>query len=162
MIPLIQCTSRSSFILLQEFERQRDQGAPVRDIFKPPFLANTVSERNTISLFIILYDWSRRIRRPLLAPAGWGGVVGRVVNSRLITYDLTAEAAKVATIWSHHSYNPPGKDIEVVDALSTLSTESHEPIPEMNVQTHVVFPQLAIECCKRSKNRAIWKRNSVH
>ena len=58
--------------------------------------------------------------------------------------------------------NPPGKDIEVVDALSKLSTESHEPIPEMNVQTHVVFPQLVIKCCKRSKNRAIWKRNSVH
>ena len=50
--------------------------------------------------------------------------------------------------------NPPGKDIEVVDALSKLSTESHEPIPEMNVQTHVVFPQLVIKCCKRSKNRA--------
>ena len=50
--------------------------------------------------------------------------------------------------------NPPGKDIEVVDAVSKLSTESHEPIPEMNVQTHVVFPQLVIKCCKRSKNRA--------
>ena len=78
------------FILLQEFEKQRDQEAPVRDILKSPFLANTVSERSTISLFIILYDWSRRIRRPLLAPANWGGVVGRVVNSRLITYDLTS------------------------------------------------------------------------
>ena len=38
--------------------------------------------------------------------------------------------------------------------MSKLSTESHEPIPEMNVQTHVVFPQLVIKCCKRSKNRA--------
>ena len=41
---------------MQEFERQRDQGAPVRDIFKSPFLGNPVSERNTISLFISLYD----------------------------------------------------------------------------------------------------------
>ena len=40
--------------------------------------------------------------------------------------------------------NPPGKEIEVVDALSTLSIDSHEPIPEMNAQTHVVFPQLVI------------------
>ncbi|CAH3183026.1 unnamed protein product, partial [Porites lobata] len=88
-----------------EFEEQRDQGAPVRDIFKSPCLANT---------------------RKLL---------------RLQPYDPT-------------NRNPPGKDIEVVDALSKLSTESHEPIPEMNVQTHVVFPQLVIKCCKRSKNRA--------
>ena len=44
------------FIYLQGFERQRDQGAPVGDIFKSPFLANTVSERSTISLFFYTND----------------------------------------------------------------------------------------------------------
>ena len=107
-----------------------------------------------------------------MSPAGWDGVVGRVVNSRLITYDLTSFfrfpfflsfkhlAAPLPRpqrkLLRSQPYdptirNPPGKDIEVVDALLTLSTESHEPIPEMNVQTHVVFPQLVIKCCKKSK-----------
>ena len=111
------------------------------------------------------------IRRPLLAPAGWGGVVGRVVSSRLITYDLTsffsflllksytpdssssAEAAKVATIWPTIR-NPPGKDIEVVDALSTLSTESHETIPETKVQTHVVFPSPCNKMLQKIKKQS--------
>ena len=105
---------------------------------------------------------------------GLVGVVGRVVSSRLITYDLTSFFSFLFFNLKHltaplprpqrkllrlqpydpTNRNPPGKDIEVVDAVSKLSTESHEPIPEMNVQTHVVFPQLVIKCCKRSKNRA--------
>ena len=72
--PLIYCTL-ISFLLFQEFAKQRDQGAPVRDIFKSIFLGNLVSDRSIISLFIILYDWPRKIRRPrpLLASAVWGG-----------------------------------------------------------------------------------------
>ena len=44
------------FIYLQGFEGQRDQGAPVGDIFKSLFLANTVSERSTVSLFFCIND----------------------------------------------------------------------------------------------------------
>ena len=89
---------------------------------------------------------------------GLVGVVGRVVSSRLITYDLTSFFSFLFFNLKHltaplprpqrkllrlqpydpTNRNPPGKDIEVVDALSKLSTESHEPIPEMNVQTHAV------------------------
>ena len=43
----------SSFIY---FEKQRDQGAPVGDIFKSSFLANTVSELSTISSFFSTND----------------------------------------------------------------------------------------------------------
>ena len=63
---------------------ERDQRAPVRDIFKSTFLANPVSEQRTISIFIILHDRPQRIRRPLLAPAGWG----RGLNDRLITHTV--------------------------------------------------------------------------
>ena len=35
---------------------ERDQRAPVRNIFKSTFLANLVSEQRTIYLFIILHD----------------------------------------------------------------------------------------------------------
>ena len=89
--------------------------------------------------------------------------MGRVVNSRLSTYDLTSFSAfflslkhltapllrpqrKLLRLQPYHPNirNPPGKEIEVADALSTLSTESHEPISEMNVKTHLVFPQLVI------------------
>ena len=44
------------FIYLQRFGKQRVQGAPVRDIFKSPFLANTVSERSNISLSFYITD----------------------------------------------------------------------------------------------------------
>ena len=51
LFPPIHFSTVTLFIYLQGFERQRDQGAPGRDIFKSPFLANTVSEQSTISLF---------------------------------------------------------------------------------------------------------------
>ena len=47
----------SNFIYYQQgFERQRDQGAPVGDIFKSPFVGKTVSERSNISLFFYIND----------------------------------------------------------------------------------------------------------
>ena len=54
--PPLQFSTVTLFIYLQGFERQRDQGAPVGDIFKSPFLANTVSERSTMSLFFCIHD----------------------------------------------------------------------------------------------------------
>ena len=41
---------------MQGFRRQRDQRAAERSIFKSVFLAGIVSERPTVSLFIISYD----------------------------------------------------------------------------------------------------------
>ena len=54
--PPLQFSTVTLFIYLQGFERQRDQGASVGDIFKSPFLANTVSERSTMSLFFCIHD----------------------------------------------------------------------------------------------------------
>ena len=56
LFPPLHFSAVTLFIYLQGFERQRDQGAPVGDIFKSPFLANTVSERSTISLFFYIND----------------------------------------------------------------------------------------------------------
>ena len=77
----------TSFIFLQVFGTESDQRAPFRDIFKSIFLANAVSERSTISLSIIVYDWSRKIPRPLLhirIGGGEGGWHCRRFNGRLI------------------------------------------------------------------------------
>ena len=41
------------FIFLQGFEIQQDQRTPIRDILKPHLLAGIVSERPTVSLFVI-------------------------------------------------------------------------------------------------------------
>ena len=56
LFPPLHFSTVTLFIYLQVFERQRDQAAPVGDIFKSPFLANTVSERSTISLFFYISD----------------------------------------------------------------------------------------------------------
>ncbi|PFX30032.1 Retrovirus-related Pol polyprotein [Stylophora pistillata] len=49
---------------------------------------------------------------------------------RLQPYDLTI----------HYQ---PGKNMEIADALSQLSPEGQNPIPDMNVQIHEVFPQFS-------------------
>ena len=104
--PLIYCTL-ISFLLFQEFAKQRDQGAPVRDIFKSIFLGNLVSDRSIISLFIILYDWPRKIRRPrpLLAPAGWGwggGELGRLITHSVVGFSAFFYFKLVKCVWSNH------------------------------------------------------------
>ena len=77
------------FIHLQGFEGQRDQGAPVGDIFKSLFLANTVSERSTVSLFFSINDLGIEI--PILASSSWQKKGdGKWVNGRLITCSLAS------------------------------------------------------------------------
>ena len=41
------------FIFLQGFERQQDQRTPTGDILKPHLLAEIVSKRPTVALFVI-------------------------------------------------------------------------------------------------------------
>ena len=100
------------FIYLQGFEGQRDQGAPVGDIFKSLFLANTVSERGTVSLFFSINDLGIEI--PILASSSWQKKGdGKQVNGRLITCSLAShfsafffwvfkESASSATILCVH------------------------------------------------------------
>ena len=77
------------FIYLQGFEGQRDQGVLVGDIFKSLFLANTVSERSTVSLFFYINDLGIEI--PILASSSRRKKGdGEWVNGRLITCSLAS------------------------------------------------------------------------
>ena len=60
---------------------------------------------------------------------------------RLQTYDLTIRYQ-------------PGKDMEVADALSRLSAESQDPIPEMNVRIHKIFPQFSSSMLQKIKEQS--------
>ena len=81
-----------SFTFLQKFERQQDQGAPIRDIFNSLFFAKIVSEPVTVYLFIILWLTSKDPKTSFGTSGlrGWGrgGGVERGVNGRLFTYSL--------------------------------------------------------------------------
>ena len=69
----------SNFIYLQGFARQWDEGAPVGDIFKSRLLANTVSERSTISLLFYINNpevsqylfWHLRVSGRGVMERGW-------------------------------------------------------------------------------------------